>query len=161
MGANCTIIHNHYYCNGDNSSNGNGISSNFFQILSSSGQLSGSGSQVEGFSAPGGSQTMPPDFPSTGMGETAAQVVMPAGTIKNLRVVVVPHGVSNSGTVDFVVRINGADTPVSCQVSGSGQADSGVATVTVSDGDLVSVKVHNLLQGNVSVNFTYSIAFAI
>lgn len=159
MAKKCKVIHNHYYCTSCDGSNEGSIVENR-QLLSGSGQLSGQGAQSVVFSAPGGSQSLPPDFPLAGLGETASQIVMPEGTIRNLRVISVPHNTGTSGNVDFVVRVNGVDTPVTCQISGNGIADSGAAIVTIADGDLVTIRAENGLQGNVKVNFSYSFEFS-
>jgi hypothetical protein len=91
--------------------------------------------------------------------ELLAQVPLPAGTLKNLRVFVKPTG-QNGGAAVFTLRVNGADTPLTCVVGVVGPCIAPLA-VAVEDGDLVVLRALNqLLQNGLpfpAFAFTYSI----
>ena len=71
---------------------------------------------TNGFTGPGWTTTTAPDYPDTGEGEAATQIRMAAGTLKNLRVHVQTQNVPSGGSLIATVRINGADTALTCTV---------------------------------------------
>src|SRR5262245_28516066 len=80
---------------------------------------SGSGPSTR-YSAPGIGNIYPIDFPSTGKGDAAAQIRMPAGTLSDLRVRVQTEGTATTGSVTVKLRVNGVDTTMSCSLGING-----------------------------------------
>jgi hypothetical protein len=94
------------------------------------------------FTAPGLGNTYNADFPGTGLGESAAQIRMTAGVLSKLRVKVVTEGTQDSGTVTVMVRLNGADTELTCSVGiAGGECGAGGKSITILNGDLLAIRV--------------------
>lgn len=161
-GEGATVI-NHYYGCCCNSGSAGDDTRSASQVLTGTGQIRGeetNQNSATGFLAPGGSQTFPPDFPGPGLGEASAQIRMPAGKLSMLRCQVVADTAPASGDITFVVRVNGADTPVAASTPGVAPCDSGTSEITIADDDLVSVRVSNTYAGSTNfVNFTFSLMF--
>ena len=108
------------------------------------------------FSAPG----MPivgNDFPSAGMGETGVQVRMSGGGVLSVLFVRLrTQNVPSSGSLTVMVRINGADTAMTCQVFGSGQCAFTASTVTINNGDRLALRITNDFVGAGSLIVSYS-----
>jgi len=119
------------------------------------GGTSGSGS-TNLFTAPGIANTYGNDFPGTGLGESAAQIRMVAGTIGKFRLNVVTQGNATSGTVTVTVRVNGVNTELTCSVGiGGGDCGSGGKTLALLNGDKLAVRVVSTLdQGFFAYTYT-------
>jgi hypothetical protein len=110
------------------------------------GGTSGSGSGVR-YGAPGLANTYNDDFPATGLGEMAAQVRMAGGTLRKFRASIVTSGDETSGTVAVMVRVNEADTLLTCSVGiGGGDCGSGGKTIAIAPGDKLAVRVSSTLD---------------
>lgn len=123
--------------------------------------LTAGSSQGQGtvqFTGPGMSNVYTPDFPNTGLGEQAASIRFPAGSLSNLRVNVVTSSAPSSGMFRARVRINGADTTLSCMVTGTGICTR-VPAIVVHANDLVTLKVENTFVGSGSLAWTASMEF--
>jgi hypothetical protein len=122
--------------------------------------LTGGGSQTQGglsWTAPGFSNVFGNDFPSAGAGETAAQLRMSGGGVLSLLWVRVNTAtVPTSGNLTVMVRVNGADTTLTCTVLASGQCQSGAASVTIPNGARLAVRIANTFpdSGNVAYSYT-------
>lgn len=120
------------------------------------GGASGNGAGTR-FTAPGLSNIYGVDFPGANLGEQAAQVRMPDGTLRKLKVTVVPDGSQTSGSVTVTVRVNGNDTDLTCSVdfTGGDCKATGIDVVLLSD-DRLAIKVVSTLNGGFWA-FTYSV----
>jgi hypothetical protein len=109
------------------------------------------------FTAPSLSDTYDPDFPRRGLGETAAQIRMTGGgVLSNFWLKILTTNVPASGSLVATVRINGADTALTCQVFGTAQCNSGPATVNVPNGARLSVAFASDFPDSGAMAFTYS-----
>jgi|GEM_PF-2623998 len=114
---------------------------------------------ANGFTGPGWTTTLSPDYPDTGEGEAAVQIRMPAGTLSNLRVHVQTENVPAGGTLTVMVRVNGADTALSCSVTATGDCtDTG--SVNISANDRVALEITTDLNTEGNWTLTYSIQFS-
>ncbi|MEZ5288270.1 MAG: hypothetical protein R2712_26410 [Vicinamibacterales bacterium] len=102
-------------------------------------------------------------YSGPGVGESGpvvqnTQVPLPAGTLQNLRVHT-SQGSFVGTTVTATININGADTGITCAITGISNACSDlVNTVTVSADDLVTVRIEQ--SGiDVSTRVNYSFEF--
>ena len=119
---------------------------------------SGSASSVR-YTAPGLANIYGADFPGTGLGEQAAQIRMTAGTVGKLRVNVVTQGTATSGGVTITVRVNEADTILTCAVgTAGGECGSGGKAIAVANGDRLAVKVASTLDQGVWA-FTFTLIY--
>ena len=117
------------------------------------GGTSGSASGVR-YGAPGLANTYNDDFPGTGLGEQAAQIRMTAGTLGKFRANVVTQGNATSGTVTVTVRINEADTILTCTVGTmGGDCGTGGKSIAIANGDKLAVQIDSTLDQGF---FTYS-----
>ena len=123
------------------------------QILA--GGTSGSGAGVR-YGAPGLANTYNLDFPDTGLGEVAAQIRMTEGKLSKFRVSVATQGNATSGSVTVTVRLNEADTVLTCTVgTDGGDCGSGAKSVNVVNGDRLAVEVDSTLdQGFFAYSYT-------
>jgi len=111
------------------------------------------------FTAPGLTTAVVANSPGLGLGESAAQIRMVAGTLGKFRASVVPSGEANSGTVTLMVRVNGVDTELTCSVAvAGGECGSGGKTVTLLNGDRLSVRVVSTLNMG-SFAYTYTMTY--
>jgi len=96
------------------------------------------------------------DFPSAGLGESVAQVPFPAGTLSKLRVKLFTENAPSGGSVSVMVRVNGANTTVTCSLPASGICTSGTKTKAVNNNGLVAIRVTSNLAdaGNVAIAYT-------
>ena len=130
-------------------------------VLGSGGQvLTGGFNQgaafANGFTGPGWTTTLAPDYPDTGEGEAAIQIRLPAGTLSNLRVHVQTQNVPSSGSLIVMVRINGADTALTCSVTTTGDCTS-TASVAIKDNDRLALEITNSFPDEGNWTLTYSI----
>ena len=110
------------------------------------GGTSGSASGTR-YGAPGLANTYNDDFPATGLGESAAQIRMTAGTLGKFRLAVVTEGTATSGTVTVTVRLNGANTVLTCSVgTDGGDCGSGGKAIAIADGDKIAIRVVSTLD---------------
>jgi len=110
------------------------------------------------FTAPGGGNQFLTDFPGAGLGEQAASIRMPAGTVGALRVNVTTQNVPDSGTFSVMVRLNGADTLLTCQVAGTGFCTK-LANVTVRNNDLLAIRASNNFVNAGSMTYSYTMTY--
>jgi hypothetical protein len=109
------------------------------------------------YTAPGLLYAYGPDEPALGRGEQAAQLRMTGGgVLSSLWVKVITQSVPTSGSLVATVRINGADTALTCQVFGTGQCQSGAATVAVPNGARMAVAVAHDFVNEDRIALTYS-----
>ena len=111
------------------------------------------------YTAPGLANIYGADFPGTGLGEQAAQIRMTAGTLEKLRVNVVTQGNATSGNVAVTVRINEADTVLTCTVgTAGGDCGSGGKSIAIANGDKLAVEVASTLDAGFW-SFTFSMIY--
>ena len=118
-------------------------------------------SQVEGglsYAGPGMSNVFGADFPNTGLGEQAASVRMPAGSLSRLRVNVVTQNTPSSGFLRVMLRINGANTTLTCIVTGTGICNRN-QTVAVPNNALVTFRISNNFVGSGLLTWTATMEF--
>jgi hypothetical protein len=124
--------------------------------------LSGSGTSIGGatlWSSPGGTQ-YPDNFPAPGKGESAAQLRMSAGVLSALRVKLTTQTTPSSGTLSVRVRINGANTALTCTVTAGGNCNSpNGTTVAVAANDKLAVRISNNFPGGNDIAYTYTLQF--
>ena len=131
-----------------------GALSNAQQLLSGGTSTVG-GSTVWG--APGMQNSFGNDFPAAGKGEQATQIRMTGGgVLRSLWVRVVTETVPSSGSLTMMVRINGADTALTCTLAGAGQCQSGAAIVNVPNGARLAVRQVNNFVGAGFLTFNYT-----
>ena len=122
--------------------------------------ISGGSNQSEGvtaWTAPGLANTYTTDFPSAGLGESSAQLNMPAGTLSRLRVKVTTAAAPASGSFTLMVRVNGADTTLTCSVAGTGQCNAGNKVKGLLNNSLLAIRTSNTFTGTGgSIGYTYS-----
>jgi len=111
------------------------------------------------FTAPGLATIYQADFLGAGLGESAAQILMPAGTLSKLRVKILTEAAPSSGSFTAMVRVNGADTVLTCQLSATGQCSSGNKSKALSNNALVAVRVSNNFPDSGAVAFSYTLQF--
>jgi hypothetical protein len=111
--------------------------------------IAGSGSAGTGtiFAAPSGSQYV---------AEAPASVPFPSGTLSKLRVNLTTQNVPTGGSVSVTVRVNGADTNVTCSLAASGICTSGNKAKALNNNALVALRVTSDLADAGTQNFTYS-----
>jgi len=126
------------------------------QQLLSGGSSMGEGSII--FTSPGMSNQFGTDFPGTGLGSQAAQLRIPKGTLRDLRVSVTTQNVPSSGSATVTVRLNGADTLLTCSVNGTGYCTS-TKSVSIPTGGLVALRVQNTFVGSGLAAYTYSLVY--
>ena len=128
------------------------------QVLTGGGTFAGTVSPV--YTSPGHGNVLGPDFPSAGNGENAAQLRMPGGVLKLLKVRVHTQNVPSDGTLTVMVRINNGDTVLTCSVSGDGNCGTGgKKSVTINNGDLLAIQVASTLEDEGNVAFSYTLIF--
>ena len=126
------------------------------QILS--GGFNQGGAFTNGFTGPGWTTTLSPNYPDSGEGEAATQIRMVAGTLKNLRVHVQTQNVPSSGSLTLTVRINGANTALTCTVTATGDCTS-TASVSINDNDRLALEITNSFPDEGNWTLTYSIQY--
>jgi hypothetical protein len=118
-------------------------------------------SQVEGglsFAGPGMSNVFGENFPGTGLGEQAGSIRMPAGSLSRLRVNVVTQNAPASGFLRVMLRINGANTTLTCIVTGTGTCNRNPA-VAVPNNAMVTFRVSNNFVGSGFISWSATIEF--
>lgn len=123
------------------------------QILT--GGNSGSGPSVR-YTGPGLGNLYNADFPDTGLGEAAASVVMPGGTLSKLRVSIVTQGTATTGGVVLTVRVNGVATALTCSLPTVGGICKSTETAVIAAEDLVSIEIDSTLDTGFWT-FSYSV----
>ena len=118
-----------------------------------------SGTTSPAWTSPGLSNVYGNDFPETGAGESSAQMRMPEGILRRLRVSLKDRN-QTSGTVTVMVRLNGADTALTCTVNVVGICGTPAGVeVAMNAGDLLAIRVDNNLTNEDGVLLTYTIQF--
>jgi hypothetical protein len=125
------------------------------QLLTGGNSGSGAGTR---YTAPGVGNIYGADFPATGLGESAAQIRMPAGTLKKMKVTLVPDGAQTSGQLTVTVRVNGSDSALACSVDFEGGECKIPESVTLVSDDRIAIQVSSTLDTG-SWAFTYSVKF--
>jgi len=110
------------------------------------------------YTAPGWTTALDANYPNTGDGENAAQLRMPAGTLSRLRVRVRTQNAPTSGTLTVMVRINGANSTVTCSVSGTGNCNSPNAVAVPNNGRF-AIQVNSTLADEGNWTLTYTLEF--
>jgi len=126
------------------------------QLLSGGNSLSENETR---FVAPGSAGSYTADSPNTGLGESAAQIRMPAGVLSALRVKLTTATAPSSGTFTLMVRKNGADTVLFCSRTSTGNCIGGAKTITFATNDLLSIRVSNNFVGSGPMGYTYTLVF--
>jgi hypothetical protein len=130
---------------------------NSSQLLSGGGQVAENGLV---FTAPGLSDQFGINDPSAGKGEQAAQLRMPAGVLKTLRVNVVSELLPESGNFQVMVRLNGADTNLVCLVPGTGSCNkSGGTGLVINNNDRLAIRASSSLVNSGGITYTYTLIF--
>jgi hypothetical protein len=91
--------------------------------------------------------------------EKIVQTRLPAGTLSKLKLSVFFSSMGGSGTV--MIRLNGADTPLTCTATAAGKTGScnSNATVNVPNNAKLSVRVTNTSGNGSGALFNYSLQF--
>jgi hypothetical protein len=92
-----------------------------------------------------------------GLGESFAQVPFPAGTLSKLRARLMTTNVPAGGSLSVMVRVNGADTNVTCSVAAAGGiCTSGNKAKALNNNALVALRITSDLvaAGNTFVFYT-------
>jgi hypothetical protein len=123
--------------------------------------LSGGSSMTAGntfWSAPGLQNTFTNNFPATNRGERASQIrISDGGVLYKLRVRVTTENVPGGGSATVMVRINDADTALTCSVAGgTGECNTGETTVNVPNAARLAVRTTNNLVNPGSFTVVYS-----
>jgi hypothetical protein len=110
------------------------------------------------FTSPGfGNGKLGPDFPATGLGEQSLQLRMSGGGVLSLLWVRLTTATTpSSGSFTVTVRINGADTALTCTLFSSGQCQTGATTVNIPNGARLSLSVSNNFVGSGNMSYTYT-----
>jgi hypothetical protein len=108
------------------------------------------------FMVPSGSQ-YGPDSPGPGLGESSASVPFPSGTLSKLRVNLTTGNVPTGGSLTVMVRVNGADTNLTCTLTASGICTSGNKAKALNNNALVALRVVSDLTDAGGQNLTYSL----
>jgi hypothetical protein len=99
------------------------------------------------------------DFPSAGIGESVAQAPFPAGTLSKLRVKLFTQNVPTGGSLSVMVRVNGADTTLTCSLTASGVCTSGNKTKSVNNNGLVALRLTSDLTDAAHTQVSYTLQF--
>lgn len=92
--------------------------------------------------------------------EPATQIRMPKGKLTGLKVSMGTENVPDAGVFSVTVRINGADTALSCSLTAAGFCNSpSMAKVSLAANDRLTVRVLANLNGASTVVYTYSLLF--
>ena len=67
-------------------------------------------------------------------------------------------GCPDSGALTMTVRVNGADTVLSCQIAGTGFCTKN-ASVTVRNNDLLAIRISNNFVNSGITAHTYSLTY--
>lgn len=117
------------------------------------------------FTAPGLGNHYLADSPGPGLGEFAAQIRMPAGTLRILRARFVTQNVPSSGSVVIVVRTNAVDTALTCTLTSADFASQvancseNVARIAITAGTRLAVSLTSDLVDAGTVTYTYTFEF--
>ena len=114
------------------------------------------GRQSDGFIAPGTATALAGQ--SGGKGESAVQIRMPAGTLRRLRVKLTTQTVPSAGILTIVVRRNGNNTTLTCELSKAGECGSN-EVVAFAENDKLSVRMINNFTGSGVMGLTYVLLF--
>ena len=118
------------------------------------------GEATTNFQSPGLGNIYSNDFPAAGLGESAAQMLMPAGTLSKVRVKITTTTAPSSGAFTLMVRVNGADTVLTCQIPfGSTQCSTGNKTKGLLTNSPLAVRVTNNFVSSGNIAFTYTMQF--
>jgi len=109
------------------------------------------------FTAPGVGGHYSADF-AGGRGEEAAQIRMPAGVLRNLKVHVMTESIPASGSLRVRVRIDGANTVLTCQVAGTGDCAKNKA-VNVPAGGRLAISSSNTFVGAGAIAYSFTLLF--
>ena len=99
------------------------------------------------------------NIPVPGAGEKAVQLRMPPGTLSRLRVRVITGNVPSSGSLSVTVRINGADSVLTCSVAGTGNCSNAGSVTLPTANKRLSIRIANGLVAAGNTAFTYTVEF--
>lgn len=112
------------------------------------------------YTSPGFSTALGIDNPSAGDGENAVQLRLHKGTLSFLKVRVRTGNVPTSGSMTVTVRINGADTVLTCTVTGTGNCGTGKnKKVAVKTNDRLAIKIDSDLADEGNMTLTYTLLY--
>jgi len=112
------------------------------------------------YTAPGLTAAFNPDYPDTGEGEGAVQLRMHQGELSYLRVKLVTQNIPSGGSLVVTVRINGADTALTCTLTASGNCGTGKSTkVAISKNDKLAIEIDSDLADEGNFVLTYTLLF--
>ena len=110
------------------------------------------------YTSPGFGNQFTADFPSTGLGEQAASARMVGGgVLSNFWVRIYTTNVPTSGSFTVTVRINGVATALTCTLFGTGQCQSGAATVNIANGARLAIEATNDFPDSGNITYSYSL----
>jgi hypothetical protein len=132
-----------------------GALNNRQQILSGGSSLNSTITTAWG--APGLQNAVTDDWPAAGLGERSTQIRMSGGGVLSLLWVrITTQNVPSSGSLTVTVRVNDADTTLTCTVLASGQCQTGAASVTIPNGARLAVRLDNAFVGAGNFSYTYT-----
>jgi len=124
--------------------------------------LSGGIGAVEGqtrYTAPGSVHNLTPDSPGPGLGEQAVQIRIPKGQLRDLRVSVTTESVPSSGSLTVMVRLNGANTLLTCSVTQTADCNSIKAVNVPGGGSRLAIRHSNNFVDAGSILLSYTLIF--
>jgi hypothetical protein len=115
---------------------------------------------IAGYSQTATNMTVYSSTPIASSTENQVQMRMSPGTVSKLRVTMRTIGtLTGSGQLTATVRINGANTTVTCQMSAAGDCDSGTASVAVADDDRLTVMISNNFSGSPTIVVQWTLLY--
>ena len=110
------------------------------------------------FLAPGTPFNQTADFPGVGLGEQSVQLRLPKGQLRDLRVNLTTETVPTGGSFTLMVRVNGANTLLTCSVAATGDCNS-TKKVNLAAGSRVAIRTVNTLTDAGNTIFTYTLIY--
>ena len=89
-------------------------------------------------------------------GEAFVQLLMPAGTLSKLRVKVTTATAPTSGSFTLMVRVNGADTNLTCTVNGPGTCSTGTKVKALANNSRLAIKTTSNFVDAGTIGYTYT-----
>jgi hypothetical protein len=132
------------------------------QMLSGGNSLTGTNTR---FTAPGLANQYTSDFPDVGFGENGAQLRMPAGVMRKLRVRLAVQTIPTSGSLTLTVRKNAADTTLTCTIAAAAMTSQvtncqeTATSVSFNTGDRLAVVIANDFPDSGFMTYTYTLEY--
>jgi hypothetical protein len=91
--------------------------------------------------------------------EAKSQTPFPAGTLSKLRVKLTTDNVPTGGSFTLMVRVNGADTNLTCSLTASGICTSGNKAKALNNNGLVGIRIDSDLTdaGGTAVTWSFQL----